>query len=677
MRPTPIGDSASPRRPPAIPDYDLLRCIGRGSYGDVWLARNVFGQFRAVKFLYRSRFPDPRPFEREFGGIQRFEPISRSHPSQLAILHVGKNDAEGCFYYVMELADDVQTQEETKSPLSGRDSGLRSPDSHALFVDTYIPRTLRLQLERHVRLPPTDCVRIGLSLATALAHLHQQGLVHRDIKPSNVIFVNGAAKLGDIGLVTDAGDTQSIVGTEGYLPPEGPGTPQADVYSLGKVLYEISTGMDRRRFAELPKDLPGWPDREAVFEFNEIVLKACAKDPAQRYSSSADLRADLELLQAGKSVRQARSWARWRGITGKVALALVAVAILLGIAIPRLTRKSRYASADGPPSTNELANALCAKALLNIRGDNFSAFAETFTNLHLALKLDPNCYRAYSGLLELRAAEFVPEIGTQTLEEMRLIAGKLHELGPNLAPTLVAQAVVKWSEWDYPASKQLAHQATKVNPDYGFGHLTYGFLLTHWGLIDEAHRELEIARRLVPSKVTLFRFLAHLCFVERDYTNATAIYRQALAWEPHHVVAFHFIGACCIGMNDYSNAILYLEKREISLGEEPLAVRTKYDALRRALKEGGVRGYWQEQWNRAGENELYRKAEIQCRLGNLDSAFAWLNKSYETHEQGDSFDSPLNYLVFDSVWDGLRDDPRFNELLDKVGFTKVNPGLRK
>jgi serine/threonine protein kinase len=67
-----------------------------------------------------------------------------------------------------------------------------------------------------------------------LAHLHEQGLVHRDIKPSNVIFVNGVPKLSDIGVVTDAGDTQSIVGTEGYLPPEGPGTPQADIYSLGQ-----------------------------------------------------------------------------------------------------------------------------------------------------------------------------------------------------------------------------------------------------------------------------------------------------------------------------------------------------------------------------------------------------------------------------------------------------------
>ena len=57
----------------------------------------------------------------------------------------------------------------------------------------------------------------------------------------------GRPKLADIGLVTDVGDGRSIVGTEGYLPPEGPGTPQADIFALGRVLYEATTGLTLSR----------------------------------------------------------------------------------------------------------------------------------------------------------------------------------------------------------------------------------------------------------------------------------------------------------------------------------------------------------------------------------------------------------------------------------------------
>src|SRR6266571_7650156 len=92
---------------PSIPDHELLRRIGGGSYGEVWLARNVLGDYRAVKVIYRDKFEHDRPFEREFEGIQKFEPISRLHESQVDILHVGRNDAAGYFYYVMELAEDA------------------------------------------------------------------------------------------------------------------------------------------------------------------------------------------------------------------------------------------------------------------------------------------------------------------------------------------------------------------------------------------------------------------------------------------------------------------------------------------------------------------------------------------------------------------------------------------
>jgi len=103
----PLRELSANRPPPRVPDHELLRCIGRGSYGEVWLARTTLDTYRAVKVVYRSDFEDARPFEREYTGIRKFEPVSRSHEGLVDILQVGRNDQEGYFYYVMELADDV------------------------------------------------------------------------------------------------------------------------------------------------------------------------------------------------------------------------------------------------------------------------------------------------------------------------------------------------------------------------------------------------------------------------------------------------------------------------------------------------------------------------------------------------------------------------------------------
>ncbi|MEI6786741.1 MAG: serine/threonine-protein kinase, partial [Verrucomicrobiota bacterium] len=249
---------AAPLPPPRVPDHELIRRIGRGAYGEVWLARSVTGAFRAVKIVHRQSFDHDRPFEREFEGILKFEPISRRHESQVDILHVGRGD--DCFYYVMELADDQAS------------GGQINPDQ-------YTPRTLKSDLLFHGRLPFEECVRIGLALATALENLHGNGLAHRDVKPSNIIFVNGVPKLADIGLVAAVEATRSYVGTEGFAAPEGPGSAQADLYSLGKVLYEISTGKDRQEFPELPTQLRELPDREGLMELNAVIARACRHDP--------------------------------------------------------------------------------------------------------------------------------------------------------------------------------------------------------------------------------------------------------------------------------------------------------------------------------------------------------------------------------------------------------------
>ena len=79
---------SSPKLPDGlvIPDHHLERRIGEGGYGEIWLARNVIGTYRAVKIVFRSRFDSPKPYEREFTGLKSFEPVSRNHPGFVDIL---------------------------------------------------------------------------------------------------------------------------------------------------------------------------------------------------------------------------------------------------------------------------------------------------------------------------------------------------------------------------------------------------------------------------------------------------------------------------------------------------------------------------------------------------------------------------------------------------------------
>ena len=217
--------------------------------------------------------------------MSAFEPISRAHDGFVDILHVGRT--ADYLYYSMELADDH---------LAGR----------KIDIVNYEPRTLKSDLARHECLPADESIRLGLSLTKALEALHARGLTHRDIKPSNIIFIEGAPKLADIGLVAASGQ-QSFVGTEGYVPPEGPGTPRADIYSLGKLLYEICTGKDRLDFPEIDSQLSTRPDRERLLQLNRVLIKACANDPKKRYGSAEAMHRDLAALEGGEPRKKSRA----------------------------------------------------------------------------------------------------------------------------------------------------------------------------------------------------------------------------------------------------------------------------------------------------------------------------------------------------------------------------------
>ena len=85
-----MSADANHHPPPRVPNHELIRVIGRGSYGEIWMARSELGIMRAVKIVDRTTFHSEKAFQREFEGMAKFEPISRSHDGFIDILHVGR-----------------------------------------------------------------------------------------------------------------------------------------------------------------------------------------------------------------------------------------------------------------------------------------------------------------------------------------------------------------------------------------------------------------------------------------------------------------------------------------------------------------------------------------------------------------------------------------------------------
>jgi WD40 repeat protein/serine/threonine protein kinase len=322
---------------PAVPDYELIRCVGSGAFGEVWLARAKPTQrFRAIKIVHRNRFPRASLYETEFNGLRKFEELSREHAGFIDILHVSRNDQAGCFSYVMELADDLE---------SGQVFDPRK----------YVSKTLASELERRQGhhpdgrgcFTPAECVQLALSITAALSALHQYGLVHRDIKPSNIVFVRGMAKLADVGLVTDLKeqpDQSTLIGSPPFMDSEVHGTAQGDLFGFGKVLYVMATGRPAEDWPNLEGSLEATEDADTFRELYEITQKACHPDRSRRYRSAQEIHDELLLLRVGKSARRLQRLERL--VTGLKRFGLLAliIAILGGLLLYQVAEQRKQAA---------------------------------------------------------------------------------------------------------------------------------------------------------------------------------------------------------------------------------------------------------------------------------------------------------------------------------------------
>ncbi len=266
--------------------YLIIRKLGSGGMANVYLAADQeLGRRVAIKILDDRHARDEQFVERFRREAQNAAGLS--HPSIVSIYDRG--DSEGTYYIAMEYVEG---------------------------------RTLKELLVARGPSPLGIAIDYTRQILSALRFAHRNGIVHRDIKPHNVIVDGeGRVKVMDFGIaragaasqMTEAG---SIIGTAQYLSPEqargAPVDQTSDLYSTGIVLYELLTGsvpftgetpveIAMKHLSQAPVS-PSAHRPEIPRDLDYVVLRALAKDPADRYHSAEEMDSDLERIARGIGV---------------------------------------------------------------------------------------------------------------------------------------------------------------------------------------------------------------------------------------------------------------------------------------------------------------------------------------------------------------------------------------
>jgi predicted Ser/Thr protein kinase len=263
--------------------YEILKPLGRGAMGVVYLARDpIIDRKLALKTL-RVDLDDDVAGEFRERFLREARAAGRiSHPGIVTIHDVGEDPESGLVFIAMEY-------------IEGRD--------------------LRQLMSAGYRFRPSEAARIAAEVARALDYAHSMGVVHRDIKPANIILTrDGTPKITDFGIArvesSNLTTEGQFIGTPNFMAPEQiTGTPvdgRADIFSLGVVLFNLLTGQRpfpgetlhevTMKVVREPSPIPSVLAPHLPAAFNPIILKCLEKEPARRFQTAGELAGVLTAL---------------------------------------------------------------------------------------------------------------------------------------------------------------------------------------------------------------------------------------------------------------------------------------------------------------------------------------------------------------------------------------------
>ncbi|MCA1622577.1 MAG: protein kinase [Acidobacteria bacterium] len=288
-----------------------------------------------------------------------------------------------------------------------------------------------------------------------------------------------------------------------------------------------------------------------------------------------------------------------------------------------------------------------------------------------AIALDPTYALAYAALADCYILQLPSTPRKERFPKARAAAMKALEIDETLGEAHTALAEVEVDAWNWSDAERGFKRAIELSPNYPTARHWHAELLSRLGRHDEAITEIKRAQELDPLSLPINTMVGHILMMAHRFDQAIEQYKKTLEMDPNFNLASAWLTETYIYKGMYEEAITEAEKRIAGLGGNPDNRATQvqnFAELREAYRKAGAKGFWEQdlkhskQRQARGENvQPHRMAEIYANLGDKEQAFEWFEKVIEDRG-GDG------YIKVDPAFDPLRDDPRFQELLEKVGF---------